>query len=246
MKYRAIFLDMDHTICDTDSADRRGVEDFIKALSPELGDKLSHRVGNEYLRVIYGGNKLLPDWQRQTGESETGYRARLLSQTILNETGMQLPAGTLVDYTRLFMELRMKHFDFFPETEEMLARLRRNHKLVVVTNGPLFSQEPKVKRVDLPNHVDEIILGGALEHQKPHPSIFELACRKACCTSSEAIHVGDRLDSDIQGAANAGITSVWLTAKDGPENPSPRPDHIIHEITELEELLHGLHDQANS
>jgi FMN phosphatase YigB (HAD superfamily) len=110
----------------------------------------------------------------------------------------------------------------------------------VVTNGPLFSQEPKIARVEMDKYVDHIILGGSLQYEKPHPSIFQLACRKARCEPSEAMHVGDSLDSDIKGANTCGITSVWLNPGEYVAQPVPTPDYIIRHICELEDVLNGL------
>ena len=135
------------------------------------------------------------------------------------------------------MKHRIVGYDFYPGAVEMLARLRKKFCLVIITNGPLFSQEPKVFHLNLEQHVDHVIVAGYLRHQKPHPSIFELACEKAACLASEAIHVGDSLGSDIAGAHGAGITSVWVEPNPGERTPDPLPDFHIRCIQELEELL---------
>lgn len=239
MKIKAIFLDMDHTLCDTDKADQEGVTDFQQLLQQDFPVETATEIGSEYLEVIYGKHRNLPDWQRNETDTEVGYRARLLANTISLNTENRLAPDKLSYYAQSFMDLRIKHFDFFPGVVAMLQRLRKKYVLILVTNGPLFSQEPKIAKTNMSQHVDEIIIGGALKHQKPHASIFELACRKARCIAGEAVHVGDRLDSDIQGALNANITSVWLdpiASKDYPDS-SPNPDHIIHDICELEQLI---------
>jgi len=41
-------------------------------------------------------------------------------------------------------------------------------------------------------------------------SIFEKAMNLAKCEAHEAIHFGDKLSTDILGANNTGIASVWL------------------------------------
>ena len=49
--------------------------------------------------------------------------------------------------------------------------------------------------------------------------------------------IGDSLQSDIAGAAGAGIDSCWLNA-DRRENPaSVRPDYEIAALSELLEIL---------
>ena len=96
----------------------------------------------------------------------------------------------------------------------------------------------------LAEHVDHIIIGGEEPEQKPAVSIFEKALRLAGCEAHEAIHVGDSLASDIAGAHNSGITSVWvqhqqpLDAELGID-----PHHSVMHPDEIPELIRGLHRQ---
>jgi len=237
---RAVFLDMDHTLCDTERADQLAVVDFQEELATLFDRDVAREASRQYLRVIYGGYRHRDGWQRIPGETEIGYRARLLEQTLGEVRSSDEPFGGAVEYAQLFMDLRIRHFAFFPGVEELLRGLRSRYTLVVVSNGPLFSQEPKVARVAMERHVDHIILGGSLPHEKPHPSIFQLACRMACCEPSQAIHVGDSLESDVKGAGNAGITSVWLNSGEHVLHPVPTPDHIIRHICQLEDVLNSL------
>ena len=46
--------------------------------------------------------------------------------------------------------------------------------------------------------------------QKPHPPIFLAALSKAGVEPHEALHVGDQVTSDIQGARSVGINPVLL------------------------------------
>ena len=75
--------------------------------------------------------------------------------------------------------------------------------------------------------------------EKPAASIFKKACKLVGCEPSQAVHVGDSLAADIQGALNAGLQgSVWinrheLTAPD----TSPAFSCQIKHISELQGLL---------
>lgn len=76
-----------------------------------------------------------------------------------------------------FDTVRLKAFDFYPSIVEFLAEARKLFTLVVITNGPEFSQRPKVERVNLAEHVDHIIIGGQEPEDKPAPSIFNKALK---------------------------------------------------------------------
>lgn len=237
---RAIFFDMDHTLCDTDQADQLGLIDFQQSLSTVYGHDNALEIGANYLKVIYGEKRHLPEWQKTPAETEIEYRARLLEKTVVTICKKNTNLSCLTTFAKLFMDLRIKHFSFFPGVEKMLQDLRTKYTLVLITNGPLFSQEPKIAKVAMNEYMDHIILGGSLEYEKPHPSIFDLACQKAQCKPAEAIHVGDKLDSDIKGANDSGVTSVWVHPEAHLADPQPTPDYIINHIDEFGNLLIGL------
>ena len=51
--------------------------------------------------------------------------------------------------------------------------------------------------------------------RKPDPRIFGSALDRLGVAAGDAVHVGDRLDADVGGAAAAGITTVqalWFSA----------------------------------
>lgn len=88
------------------------------------------------------------------------------------------------------------------------------------------------------NRVDAEEKAKGLE-EKPAASIFATACEMAGCSASEAIHVGDSLGADIQGAINAGLQgSVWVNAQ-GQSAPqgSPAFSCSIRHISALVPLL---------
>ena len=74
--------------------------------------------------------------------------------------------------------------------------------------------------------------------EKPHPPIFQAALRKAGVDAQQAVHVGDQLTSDVEGATAVGINPVLLD-RDGNHrdfNGCPR----IETLMELPALLPSL------
>ena len=112
--------------------------------------------------------------------------------------------------------------------------MRNEFTLVVITNGPIYSQHPKVNKLELRKQVHHVIIGGEEPKEKPHKNIFIKACEFASCKPEEAIHVGDSLTADIKGAANSGIKSVWIS----PElKEDPLPDHTIANFMHIRPIL---------
>ncbi|MCM1267680.1 MAG: HAD family hydrolase [Bacteroidales bacterium] len=57
---------------------------------------------------------------------------------------------------------------------------------------------------------------------KPRSELFELALRETNLNPQEVVHVGDSLNSDIKGASNLGINTIWIN-----RNKREIPDGVI-------------------
>ncbi|WP_341953953.1 HAD family hydrolase [Salinibacterium sp. TMP30] len=83
-------------------------------------------------------------------------------------------------------------------------------RIGIITNGEPEFQTAKITAVDLADRVNHVVASGAFGHTKPDPRIFHHACELFGVDPADAIYVGDRLTTDALGAANAGLTGVWL------------------------------------
>ena len=77
--------------------------------------------------------------------------------------------------------------------------------------------------------------------EKPHPKIFNDIMEKTGVNPHNIMHIGDDPLSDIQGAHNAGITSVWLNRdnKVWPQEIKPA-NYEIHVLYQLNTILKDL------
>lgn len=57
---------------------------------------------------------------------------------------------------------------------------------------------------------------------KPRPELFEMALKETGLNPQEIVHIGDSLSSDIEGASNLGINTIWIN-----RNNKEIPDGII-------------------
>ncbi|ELJ8838685.1 HAD-IA family hydrolase [Vibrio parahaemolyticus] len=237
---KAIFFDMDETLCGTSQADKAAGQKFaawIQQTYPQVSDPQAFL--QRYLQGVYKKLNaefpplvaLLPD--------ENAFRCGLI-QTILAENGIHIDAEQAQQAQHYFDSARMGAFTFFPGVKEMLTDLRKHYKLVVITNGPIFSQHPKLKATQMDEWVDHIIVGGEEPEEKPAASIFQKALNLVDIKPEEALHIGDSLAADIAGANNMGILSVWVNAT-GASNPTEiTPNFEIRETVELKEILKTL------
>lgn len=80
----------------------------------------------------------------------------------------------------------------------------------VITNGELDFQSAKIAAVELDVRLEHVIASGAVGVAKPDPRIFQHACELFGVAPAETAYIGDRLRTDAIGAADAGLTGVWI------------------------------------
>jgi putative hydrolase of the HAD superfamily len=119
----------------------------------------------------------------------------------------------------------------FPETHAVLTRLREEgFELGIVSNfdSRLFTV---LRGLGIERLFDTVTIASLAKAAKPAPKIFEIALEKHAIDPDEAIHVGDSVRDDVEGATKAGMTGVLLD-RTGRFQASGG-----HAIRTLEELL---------
>ncbi len=245
---KALLLDLDETLCDTRSANEAAKRLMGLALTQKYGAGFDGRgFADAYVAGIYRQwndsqrARYLPIIEQQ---SEGAFRLQLICDLLAERGIADMDPGLAQALQDDFDSNRLKAFDFYPGIKEFLAESRKFFTLVVITNGPEFSQIPKIEAVNLSEHVDYIIIGGQEPEQKPARSIFDKALKLAKCEAHEAIHVGDSLAADIAGAHSSGITSVWIQHQQPLDAElGINPHHTVLHPSEIPALIRLLHNR---
>jgi putative hydrolase of the HAD superfamily len=133
---------------------------------------------------------------------------------VQGELGTALPVEDVQDAMLAAIRFRP-----YPEVPGVLAALReRGAKLVVVSNWDV-SLHDVLERTDLRRLLDGVVTSAEFGAAKPDPRIFDRALEIAGAGAAEAVHAGDDVEADVEGARAAGIAPV-LVARDGEPAPS--------------------------
>ncbi|MDP3208416.1 MAG: HAD family hydrolase [Rhodoglobus sp.] len=111
------------------------------------------------------------------------------------------------DYVGHYRAAWKLHADALPCLDGLAIR---GIRLGIITNGDVDFQQVKLDRLGLSERFEHVVASGAVGVAKPDRRIFELACSTFGVPVEDALYVGDRLLTDAVGAAEAGLTGVWL------------------------------------
>ncbi len=238
---KAVFLDMDETLCATSLANDKALLGLAAWVAERFPSMDADMFCQRYLAGIY--KELNTDYPQLISllVDEGQFRC-LLIQLLFKEQNQTIDDDCAQQLQQYFDDERMVHFDFFPQVKTMLEELRTRFTLVLITNGPTFSQYPKIDAVNLRSLVDAVIIGGEEPEEKPAASIFQKALNLAGCEAHEAVHVGDSLSCDIEGAQQMGIKTIWvdtlrLSDQQAIQNGRYEPDAVIQAPFEMKPVI---------
>lgn len=121
-------------------------------------------------------------------------------------------------------------WELFPDVIHCLDRLAPLG-LGIISNGNSGQQLQKLRDLGILARFDTVVVSEDIGIAKPDPRIFIHACRQASQKASVCCYVGNKLETDAQAAASAGLAGIWLN-----RNGSRSRQSSIREITTLDAL----------
>jgi putative hydrolase of the HAD superfamily len=124
-------------------------------------------------------------------------------------------------------------FTAYADVIPALWELRERDATVVIASNWDCSLPDWLGPTGILDYVDGVVTSAEVGAAKPNPRVFERALGVAGVEAGDALHVGDKLDNDVEGAAAAGIRAVLLQREGDP----PAGVEAIRSLSELPALL---------
>jgi putative hydrolase of the HAD superfamily len=124
-------------------------------------------------------------------------------------------------------------FSPYPDVVPALRELRERGLTLVVASNWDCSLPEWLRPAGILELVDGVVTSAEVGAAKPSPRVFQRALAVAGVDPVEALHVGDKVDNDIGGAAAAGVRGVLLQRDGSP----PAGIEAISSLSELATLL---------
>jgi len=134
-------------------------------------------------------------------------------QQLMRSLGLDDSAPLAEQLYQRYWELERK-LRLYPDVVPALTRLREmGYRIGLITN---VTDDPSkdVERIGLMEHLDALIASCVERCDKPNPRIFQAALERLGAAPAEAVHVGDQLLADAQGATRVGIQGILLDRYD--------------------------------
>ena len=120
----------------------------------------------------------------------------------------------------------------FDDASDLLPNLKQRYTVGAITNG-----NADVHYIGVGHLFDFVVSAAQAGAAKPSPVIFNRALDHAGIPAARAVHVGDDPITDVRGASEAGMRTVWFNPARAPWPSGPRPDAEIASLPELHGVL---------
>jgi HAD superfamily hydrolase (TIGR01509 family) len=205
-RYRAVIFDMDGLLFDTET--------------------LWHRAAIELFRR-HGGEFTWDDKLAVIG-TNFGFTARYFAQRL---------GGSVDEGEALVREMvEIMHAELQgevagrPGAVELVQRLRGRTRLGLASNSPRMLVDTALATAGLEGAFDAIVTSDDVEHAKPEPDLYLLACERLGVTPDEALALEDS-PSGIAAAKAAGLTCIAVPQF--AETDVSAADRVIDSLEEL-------------
>ncbi|MBD3318305.1 HAD-IA family hydrolase [Candidatus Woesearchaeota archaeon] len=119
----------------------------------------------------------------------------------------------------------------YPETFTVLEDLKKEHKLVLLSNTDCFV-ESVLNKFEIEKYFDLIALSYQTGLLKQDAKSFALVAKKLKMKKNDLIMIGDSMETDINGAERAGVRAILVDRRDRRAH-----DPKIADLTGLKEVL---------
>ncbi|HZY80339.1 MAG TPA: YjjG family noncanonical pyrimidine nucleotidase [Cyclobacteriaceae bacterium] len=226
-KYKCVFFDLDHTLWDYET----NSEESLKELYAKYG--LDQRgccpFGEFYKGFVKVNTEIWDSYDRGLIPKDVIRQERF--HRVFLHAGLDDYQMSL-QFSAEYIEESPKKSNLVAHAKDILDYLYPRYPLYIITNGFEEIQGTKMASSGITDYFKGVVTSARAGHKKPEKEIFEFALRENGFACSDSIMIGDNLLTDIAGAGNASVDTVYY-------NPYrfQHQEPVTYEIASLKELL---------
>ena len=203
---RAVLLDVDDTIVDTQEAMVAAGTEAAAAIWPYRSG-VDHRAMAQ--RYYDDPERWFPRYASGDVPFDTMRSGRLAEVAVA--FGLEVPDGAHRSFEDAYAPAFRSAQRLFPDVPGLLSAAgQEGLPVALLTNSAHAPTRVKLEALDLAERFEVVVTTDTLGFGKPDPRVYLEACRLVGADPHRVVCIGDSIEWDVLGAQAAGLRAVWL------------------------------------
>lgn len=217
---KAVLIDIDDTIFDFEKCSKNAFKKTLKKLDLSYKEK-DFLYFNEVNDILWSKQKL----GEINIEEVFTHRSNMMSKYFELDIEKEI-------FNDLFVEFLYDEVEMVDGIEDLLSYLSNKYQIYAASNGLYDMQVNRIKKSNLSKYFKDIFVSDKIGYEKPDERFFNKIMDITKYSNDDLIMIGDSIKSDIVGAKNSKIKSIYFNK----ENKKISDKDFTYQVKKLSEI----------
>lgn len=195
-----------------------------------------------YYGAPYSSDELCSSYRRLTGEMTAGHKAlrrdsheafpeiriENVFRAMFEEKGIAADESLVRHAGQFFRILSTEFIRLYEGTEKMLSEVKKSgRKIYLLSNAQRIFTEYEMNALGITKYFDRIFISSDEGCKKPDLKFFRKLTDICGIIPERAVMVGNDGICDVEGAKNAGLSTLYVHTDISPEGEKPEADFAL-------------------
>lgn len=217
---KAVLIDIDDTIFDFEKCSKNAFKKTLKKLDLSYKEK-DFSYFNKVNDILWTKQKL----GNINIEEVFIERSSMMSEYFELDIKKEI-------FNDLFVEFLYDEVEMVDGVEDLLSYLWDKYQIYAASNGVYEMQVNRIKKSNLDIYFKDIFVSDKIGFEKPDKRFFQKIMDITKYSNKDLIMIGDSIKSDIIGAKNSKIKSIYFNK----ENKKISDENFTYQVKNLSEI----------
>ncbi|WP_049691125.1 HAD family hydrolase [Anaerococcus jeddahensis] len=217
---KAVLIDIDDTIFDFVKCSKNAFKKTLKKLDLSYEEK-DFSYFNKVNDILWSKQKL----------GEINIEKVFEHRSIMMSKYFELDIEKEI-FNDLFVEFLYDEVEMVDGIEDLLSYLSNKYQIYAASNGVYDMQVNRIKKSNLSKYFKDIFVSDKISYEKPDKRFFKKIMDITKYSNDDLIMIGDSIKSDIIGAKNSNIKSIYFNK----ENKKISDKSFTYQVKNLSEI----------
>lgn len=217
---KAVLIDIDDTIFDFEKCSKNAFKKTLKKLDLSYEEK-DFSYFNKVNDILWTKQKL----------GEINIEEVFEHRSIMMSKYFELDIEKEI-FNDLFVEFLYDEVEMVDGIEDLLSYLWDKYQIYAASNGVYEMQVNRIKKSNLSKYFKDIFVSDKISYEKPDEKFFKKVMNITKFSNDDLIIIGDSIKSDIIGAKNSNIKSIYFNK----ENKKISDKNFTYQVEFLSEI----------